>query len=62
VLEKDPARPRSLNPQVDRGLEAVCLKCLEKEPLRRYPSSGELAEDLRRFRAGQPTRVLNDGK
>jgi serine/threonine protein kinase len=45
--------PRHWRPEVPRGLEAVCLKCLENEPARRYPNAAALAEDLRRFRTGE---------
>jgi serine/threonine protein kinase len=57
VRLKPPVPPRRLEPSVPRSLQAICLKCLEKEPSRRYDSAGDLAEDLRRFRQGEPTRA-----
>jgi serine/threonine-protein kinase len=53
VRSEEPVPPRRLAPTVPRDLETVCLKCLQKEPRRRYPSAWALGSDLRRFLAGK---------
>ena len=54
VLHEEPVRPSSLRPSLPFDLETICLKCLSKEPARRYASAEALADDLRRFRTGKP--------
>ncbi len=55
VLQEDPEPPARLRGDVPRDLEAVCLKCLAKDPAHRYATARALADDLRRFLAGRPT-------
>lgn len=58
VLHDEPAPPNRLQADIPIDLQTVCLKCLEKEPGRRYTSALELAEDLNRFLAGQPVLAV----
>ena len=57
VLNADAVAPRLLNSGIPRDLETICLKCLEKEPGRRYQTAQELAEDLARFLNNEPTHA-----
>jgi hypothetical protein len=54
VLMDDPVSPRKNNPLVDKDLETICLKCLEKDRERRYPSAAALARDVENYLEGSP--------
>jgi eukaryotic-like serine/threonine-protein kinase len=57
VLDQEPRRPSLWNPEVDKDLETICLKCLEKEPDRRYASADALANDLDHWTRHEPIRA-----
>ena len=61
VRNRLPVAPRKLNAKVHRDLELICLKCLEKNPIDRYPTAASLADDLRRFAAGESVSVRAAG-
>jgi len=61
VINDDPPGPRTLYGHVPKDLDTVCLKCMEKDPARRYATAGDLAADLRRYMAGQPVAARRVG-
>jgi len=62
VIAQEPVRPRQLNPAIPRDLETICLKCLEKEPRRRYESAAALGEELTRYKEGHPIQARPIGR
>jgi tetratricopeptide (TPR) repeat protein/tRNA A-37 threonylcarbamoyl transferase component Bud32 len=61
VASGEVVSPRRLRPDVPRDLDTICLKCLEKAPEKRYRTADELAQDLRRYRSGEPIRARRSG-
>jgi tetratricopeptide (TPR) repeat protein len=61
VRQCEPLSPARLRPSLPRDLETICLKCLQKEPRRRYTSAAALEEDLRRYLAGEPILARRTG-
>jgi serine/threonine protein kinase/WD40 repeat protein len=57
VAQSEPPRLRSIDPDMDRDLETICLKCIQKEPSRRYGTAEELADDLERWLRGEPIQA-----
>ncbi|PYK64562.1 MAG: hypothetical protein DME50_12995, partial [Verrucomicrobia bacterium] len=61
LLDTEPRQPRLLNPKIDRDLSTICLKCLEKDPKRRYSSALALAEDLEHWLKHEPIQARHTG-
>ncbi len=61
LLDTEPRQPRQLNPKIDRDLSTICLKCLEKDPKRRYSSALALAEDLEHWLKHEPIQARHIG-
>jgi tetratricopeptide (TPR) repeat protein len=62
VIENEPVSPRLVNPSIPKDIETICLKCLQKDPTKRYTTSKELAEELQRFLLGEPIKARPIGR
>ena len=60
ILKAEPTRPSTIRKQIDNEVETIVLKCLAKEPDRRYQTAGELVRDIRRYLAGEPIEAKRD--
>ena len=61
VINDDPPGPRTFESRVPRDLDTICLRCMEKDPSRRYATASSLVADLRRFMAGEPVAARRIG-
>src|SRR5207245_2833743 len=57
IRKSDPVAPSQLQQNIPRDLQTICLKCLEKDPKKRYASAGDLADELARYQRGEPIRA-----
>ena len=62
VVNEPPPSPRRFNNRLPRDLETICLKCLEKDPEKRFPTAGEMADDLQRYLRNEPIKARSVGR